>query len=882
MTVTTASSRVDYLGAASVGPYSVPFRFFAAGDLEVIRTTAGVETVLANVTDYSVTGVGNKLGGTITLVTALAVGSTLTIRRVIDLTQESSLRNQGTFHRETVEDMVDRTVMMVQQIDEVDARRMVLPVGTDPTVVSAVLPVPTANRALFWNASATAIESRVLDDSDNVALPGEGRTVADLTAYLANNAVYNIKDYGAVGDGTTDDTAAIAAAISAAPSGAVLRIPKGTYRVVGSGTYVFRISRPLTILYDGWDALISVDAAVPNTRTIFLVKNLGDLAQLTDIHFLNGSIQPASGNPGKYGIEFDSTLGDVAYCSVVKCSIGALSNYSIATTNPLGVNANGTLYLSEIAACKIAGGMNLDYCGDSIRVLRNVFFTLAGNANQLGIRIKCVYTGTDGAHGIKIEENNITCAGGILYLSGNVGQIVANNIESPHPSTGPNLAMVDLAGESGAPLVGIAVARNFLGAGATTLGVPNTNTTVRIGYAEKTHITENMTGSAGSPAVMYHNTVNALGTTIAGEWNVSATLLDSYLRDEGKGTNVDWIGPGSIYFMMPHYLSHKSARANMTFLEAGHEQYAEQVMFGVLTNDPNAPTVALVSSAGNLSVGGYRYRVAFVTSGVEQQAGTVSALAYVTTPASIGRVALTGIPLGPTGTTARKIYRTLPDGSAFFLLATIADNTTTVYTDNIADGSLGAAYSIVNGSGVIKPTTGTPFGSAVSRGALRVLGDGTVIFGDGANNGVPVQFNDYASFVAGASFVSSIGLLPGAYINMRNVANDETFTGLSSSSADNTITLGSHSVPANGTDQRIILFKYNGVEKARVNSAGLKVVTGFGCNGTNPQTAASVGAALAAYSAGANGLASGAAMAALVAKVSAMEAALKANGILID
>jgi hypothetical protein len=64
------------------------------------------------------------------------------------------------------------------------------------------------------------------------------------------------------------------------------------------------------------------------------------------------------------------------------------------------------------------------------------------------------------------------------------------------------------------------------------------------------------------------------------------------------------------------------------------------------------------------------------------------------------RVAMTGIALGPTGTTSRKIYRTTAGGSQLKLLATIADNTTTTYTDAIADGSLGANVPTSDTSGL--------------------------------------------------------------------------------------------------------------------------------------------------------------------------------------
>jgi hypothetical protein len=45
---------------------------------------------------------------------------------------------------------------------------------------------------------------------------------------------YNVRDYGAVGDGKADDTAAIQAAIDAAPAGDVVAIPRGKYRITGT------------------------------------------------------------------------------------------------------------------------------------------------------------------------------------------------------------------------------------------------------------------------------------------------------------------------------------------------------------------------------------------------------------------------------------------------------------------------------------------------------------------------------------------------------------------------------------------------------------------------------------------------------------------------
>lgn len=50
------------------------------------------------------------------------------------------------------------------------------------------------------------------------------------TKVAKGELVFNVKDYGAVGDGTADDTTEIQAAINAIPSGGVVLFPAGTYK----------------------------------------------------------------------------------------------------------------------------------------------------------------------------------------------------------------------------------------------------------------------------------------------------------------------------------------------------------------------------------------------------------------------------------------------------------------------------------------------------------------------------------------------------------------------------------------------------------------------------------------------------------------------------
>lgn len=76
--------------------------------------------------------------------------------------------------------------------------------------------------------------------------------------------------------------------------------------------------------------------------------------------------------------------------------------------------------------------------------------------------------------------------------------------------------------------------------------------------------------------------------------------------------------------------------------------------------------------------------------------GVGTGLPAPTNTAVYTQVNLSAIPVGPLGTTQRRLYRTLVGAGQLKLLATIPDNTTTTYTDSTADGSLGANAQVIN------------------------------------------------------------------------------------------------------------------------------------------------------------------------------------------
>src|SRR5512139_1700373 len=117
-----------------------------------------------------------------------------------------------------------------------------------------------------------------------------------------------------------------------------------------------------------------------------------------------------------------------------------------------------------------------------------------------------------------------------------------------------------------------------------------------------------------------------------------------------------------------------------------------------------APDSALTSGAGpagNVN-GTYYYYYTFYDSvnGIESPPSPVSTVLTV----SSKQVSLSNIDTSAnTLVTQRRVYRTLTGGTVYYLLTTIADNTTTTYTDNLPDTTIGAATNVsdVDGTSVL-------------------------------------------------------------------------------------------------------------------------------------------------------------------------------------
>lgn len=115
----------------------------------------------------------------------------------------------------------------------------------DPLIVGALYFNTTNDTMYAWDGTVWINFVSEFDENTNYQVT-DTPTVRNLVT--RGGDVINVKDFGATGNGTTDDTAAIQAAITAAPAGAAIYFPRGSYKA-----YLVQVTKDITIFGDGMD-----------------------------------------------------------------------------------------------------------------------------------------------------------------------------------------------------------------------------------------------------------------------------------------------------------------------------------------------------------------------------------------------------------------------------------------------------------------------------------------------------------------------------------------------------------------------------------------------------------------------------------------------------
>lgn len=117
---------------------------------------------------YTVSGVGNPTGGSVTFSVAPASSVVVLLDRDLPLERLTDYQDAGDLLADTLNRDFDRLWMGLQGESDINGRQLTLPQGT---AVDADLPAPTAAAVLRVNAAADGFEWATVDDATAITLP---------------------------------------------------------------------------------------------------------------------------------------------------------------------------------------------------------------------------------------------------------------------------------------------------------------------------------------------------------------------------------------------------------------------------------------------------------------------------------------------------------------------------------------------------------------------------------------------------------------------------------------------------------------------------------------------------------------------------------------
>jgi hypothetical protein len=234
-------------------------------------------------------------------------------------------------------------------------------------------------------------------------------SLTKVTNSMINGAFLNVLDFGAVGDGVANDTAAIVAALAA---GNNIYFPAGTYRITAS----IDIQPNKLILGAGQrNSIIKVDGAIygfgrvygSQTTSRTEIRNLGfegTASALGGVYFENATriridscdfYDFAASNA--YGIR----LGRVYHWWVSNCGFENIKSVGLNCTAVSGVGSNHGVFGPNN---DVIGNNQLGFIGVALEITQNIF--IVGN-NFEGSNNAATAIDLNGTEGIFIVQNYI-------------------------------------------------------------------------------------------------------------------------------------------------------------------------------------------------------------------------------------------------------------------------------------------------------------------------------------------------------------------------------------------------------------------------------------------------------------------------------------------
>ena len=404
--------------------------------------------------------------------------------------------------------------------------------------------------------------------------------VARTTASKLQESV-SVKDFGAVGDGTTDDTAAFTAAAAASPNGAT--IPPATYKITGSVTGLFYSLGKVAIVGGGSVATIS-DGRNSNMKWVLLPTAAPTVAVNATAGNLNGTYY--------YSVSFVSPYGETD------------GSPPSAGVSPVNQQVNLTAIQTSTDSSVTARNIYRTPVGAADQVLSKFVATINDNTTT-------TYTDNmlDASLGVAVPRSNTT--GGNIFLNGalvaSFGWLTTKIGYGAAPGTtgyanvaiGSNSLYANTTGYRNT-FIGVDAGRNnTTGYGNTGIGTHandlnvtgNSNTAIGL-YALESNLT-NYNTAVGSTAMQ--------STTTGGSNTAIGTFA---MQLNTTGSNNAAIGYQALYAMNGAGNVAIGAGAASSYTSGNFNVHIGQSAGGSATSGSTNTSIGLQSLYNNLTGGG--------------------------------------------------------------------------------------------------------------------------------------------------------------------------------------------------------------------------------------------------------------------------------------
>jgi hypothetical protein len=206
--LSSTSSRVVGLGNGSTTAWPFSFQVNQLADMVVTYTDASGNSTVLSSAQFTVTGLGNAAGGTVTYPTSgspIATGTTLTIQRIVSPTQPTQVSNQGAMWPAIIEAAMDRIVMICQGFLDTASRALTIPATDSITLNPLPSATARANSYLAFDGSGQPIATTGAASGTTVSVAmapvvqastlALGRTALGAAGLADNNTLTGSNDF---------------------------------------------------------------------------------------------------------------------------------------------------------------------------------------------------------------------------------------------------------------------------------------------------------------------------------------------------------------------------------------------------------------------------------------------------------------------------------------------------------------------------------------------------------------------------------------------------------------------------------------------------------------------------------------------------------------